>query len=50
MKYVYQLPTDVQNAIMEALVCAGIEGDDLERAMSSKVIDLEDTIDISMYV
>jgi len=48
-RHIWTLPQDEQAAIMTALLLAGIEGDDLERAMDSRVCDLENTIDISEW-
>ena len=44
--YIWTLPQLVQQEILDALLMAGIEGDDVERAMDGRVCDLEDTIDI----
>ena len=45
-RYIWTLTQDEQAAIMTALILAGVEGDDLERAMDGRICDLEDTIDI----
>jgi hypothetical protein len=44
--YVSQLNSKDQEAIKRALKKAGIQGEDLENAMDSKVVDLEDTINV----
>lgn len=43
------LPKQVQNAIEADLAAQGIEGEDIERAMSSRLCDLEDTINLDPY-
>lgn len=48
-RYIWMLPQDEQQAIYQALLIAGIEGEDLERAMDGRIIDLEDTIDVSPW-
>ena len=45
-RFVWELPAHVQREILSALVEAGIEPHDIERAMNSRLCDLEDTIDI----
>ena len=45
-RFIYTLPQSIQQEIYLALLLAGIEGEDLELAMSSRVCDLEDTIDV----
>lgn len=45
-EYIWLMSQDEQCAIMHELVLAGIEGDDLERAMDGRLCDLEDTIDV----
>ena len=47
--YVLQLPLHEQLVIAKRLRAADITGEDFERAMCSKVIDLEDTIDVSEW-
>lgn len=42
--YVAELNEEMQNKIKEQLVAAGIEGEDLELAMNSKVSDLEEIV------
>ena len=44
-EYIWLLPTEEQCEIITKLVLAGIEGEDLERALDGRVCDLEDTID-----
>lgn len=44
-KYVCSFPRMVQSWIISDLVAKGIEGDDLERAMNSRLCDLEDTLE-----
>ena len=48
--YIPQLGDKYQKLVRDALKEAGIEGEDLERAMSSKLVDLEDTIDIDEII
>lgn len=48
-RYIWTLSQAEQAAIMTALLLAGIEGEDLERAMDSRVCDLEDVIDIAEW-
>lgn len=47
--YIWMLPQQVQQEIILALLMAGIDGDDIERAMDGRVCDLEDTIDIGAW-
>ena len=47
--YIWMLPQKVQQEIVLALLIAGIEGDDLERALDGRVCDLEDTISIEEW-
>ena len=49
-EYIWRLPRSVQSEIMLALDLAGIEGEDFERAMDSRLCDLEDTIDIRPWI
>lgn len=46
-KYVSSFPRMIQSWIIRDLVAIGIEGDDLERAMNSRLCDLEDTLEIA---
>ena len=48
--YVCQLPENIQKEILNDLINAGISGTDLDNAMDSKLIDLEDTIDLGKYM
>lgn len=48
-RYIWTLSSEEQAAIMTALLLAGIEGEDLERAMDGRICDLEDTIDIEEW-
>lgn len=49
-KYVLELSKEIQEKIEAALIEAGIEGEDLERGMASKVVDLEDTINVKEII
>ena len=49
-RYIWTMPTGEQCEIMHALMLAGVEGDDLERAMDSRLCDLEDTIEIGRWL
>ena len=44
--YIWTLPQQVQQEIYNALLMAGVDGEDVERAMDGRVCDLEDAIDI----
>lgn len=46
-EHVCTLGKDEKLQVIELLVGAGISGDDLRRAMNSRVCDLEDTVDVS---
>ena len=48
-RYIWTLSRAEQAAIMTALILAGVEGEDLSRAMDGRVCDLEDTIDIGEW-
>lgn len=48
-RYIWTLPQQVQQEIYIALLMAGVEGEDVERAMDGRVCDLEDTIDIGAW-
>lgn len=50
MKYVCELSNEIQDQIKNDLIEIGIEGEDLELAMNSKLTDLEDTINIKAYL
>lgn len=43
-RFFFELDLFEQLVIARALMVAGIEGDDYERAINSRVCDLEDTI------
>jgi len=45
-RYICTLPTSVQEEIAKRLDLAGISGVDFSMAMNSRLIDLEDTIEI----
>jgi len=45
--YVWALSQEEQVEIMHRLILAGIDGEDLERAMDGRVCDLADTIDVT---
>lgn len=49
-KYIAQFPLEVQEKINEELIALGLNREDIERAMSSRLCDLEDTIDITSYL
>ncbi|MBQ4122370.1 hypothetical protein IJD44_01405 [bacterium] len=49
MIYVCELDRENQNRIKRELENFGIHGDDLHRAMNSKIIDLEEIIDINKF-
>lgn len=46
MKYVAELNEETQNKIRKQLVAAGLDNEDIETAMNSKISDLEETINI----
>lgn len=49
--YICTYPSDVQKAIQTELeALEELSKEDVERAMSSRLVDLEDTIDITKYV
>lgn len=48
-QYVALLPETTQRDIMSLLINAGISGDDLERALASRLCDLNETINISPF-
>ncbi|MCA1064841.1 hypothetical protein QTG56_24855 (plasmid) [Rossellomorea sp. AcN35-11] len=48
--YVRQLPTNLQEQIQEELKNKGLNQEDIDNAMDSKLTDLEDTIDIRKYL
>lgn len=47
--YVRTLPGDEQSEIEETLRSLGMDEDDVQRGMDSRLVDLEDTIDISRW-
>ena len=47
--YIAELPITKQNEIKRELEKIGIHGDDLHRAMNSKIVDLEEIIDIKEF-
>lgn len=49
-KFIWTLPQDVQCEIRHALILAGIEGEDVERAMDSRLCDLEDAINVTKFL
>ena len=49
MIYVCELDKENQNKIKRELEKFGIHGDDLHRAMNSKIVDLEEIIDIKEF-
>ena len=48
-EYIWMLPVEEQADLLVELAFAGIEGEDLDRAMDGRVCDLEDTIDVSNW-
>lgn len=46
-RYIWTLSQEEQQLIYERLLMAGIDGEDVERAMDGRICDLEDTIDVS---
>jgi len=44
LSFICTLSDDEQNSIRDLLVLVGISGDDLERAMNSRVCDLLDIV------
>lgn len=48
-RYIWTLPVSMQQEIYQALLLAGVEGEDLERAMDGRICDLEDTISIEEW-
>ena len=48
-EYIWTLPVEDQADLLVELVFAGVEGEDLDKAMDGRVCDLEDTIDVSAY-
>lgn len=49
MIYVCELDRENQNRIKRELEKFGIHGDDLYRAMNSKIVDLEEIIDVKNF-
>lgn len=49
-RYIFTMSHEEQAQIIEALHIAGIDGEDLERAMNGRICDLEDTINIRPFV
>ena len=45
--YIAQLSNERQQKIESELYCIGLEQDDIDRAMGSRICDLIDTIDIA---
>lgn len=48
-RYIWTLPVSMQQEIYQALLLAGVEGEDLELAMDGRICDLEDTISIEQW-
>lgn len=48
--YISLLSNDIQEAIERELRQLGLDDEDIELAMSSRLCDLEDTIDIEKYL
>lgn len=49
-KYLSQLDSNVMNAIIQELINLGLSNEDIKLAMNSRLIDLEDTIDIEKFL
>ena len=47
--FICQLPKEIQDEILKDLREVLIDEEDIERAMTSRLYDLEDTIDITKY-
>lgn len=47
--YISHLPMEKQIEIKQELIATGLMKEDIERAMSSRLCDLEDTINISSF-
>lgn len=50
MMYICQLKMNQQEAIKSALIRIGINGVELDNAMDGRLQDLEDVIDITLYM
>lgn len=48
--YIVQLPTEIQKEIKNKLISLGLNKDDIEKALSGRLCDLEDTINIKPYL
>lgn len=48
--YIAQLPAEAQNGIKRELEELGLNEEDINNAMDSRLCDLEDTIDIKAYL
>lgn len=48
-RYIWTLPVSMQQEIYQALLLAGVEGEELEIAMDGRICDLEDTISIEQW-
>ncbi len=49
MHYVYCLEKNTIEKIKDALIGKGVTGDDLERALCSRLGDLDDIIDVTLF-
>lgn len=49
-KYITQFDITTKNEILEDLKQSGLSDDDIINALNSRLIDLEDTIDIKKYL
>lgn len=49
-KYISQFSLEIQKSIKKELIALGLSPEDIETAMSSRLCDLEDTIDITSYL
>lgn len=48
-RYIFELSAAERFAIVVELINADVSGEDFERAMSGRVCDLEDTIDVRRW-
>ena len=48
-RYINELPRETQWSVYVELMRAGITGEDIARAMNSRLCDLENTIDIDEW-
>jgi len=48
--YICQLPSSIQDTIKQELINLDLSHEDIEDALSSRLCDLEDTININKYI